>query len=51
MHSRQRPAEPTAQPSWLPAPGGDIRPILRMYTRGDDVLNGTYRLLAIQRLT
>ena len=42
--------DPALAPNWLPAPHGDFRPILRMYEPGDTVLDGSYRLPAIQRL-
>ena len=39
------------QTNWLPAPAGDFRPILRMYQPGESVLDGTYPLPGIKRLT
>lgn len=37
--------------NWLPAPAGAFRPILRMYAPGADVLDGTYVLPAIRKLS
>ncbi|MBD5785758.1 DUF1254 domain-containing protein [Cellulosimicrobium terreum] len=40
---------PVGTVNWLPAPAGPFRPILRMYTPGQDVLDGTYEVPAIHR--
>lgn len=40
--SSTRPTEPDVVANWLPAPKGRFRPILRMYTPGEAVLDGTY---------
>ncbi|MFS0701324.1 DUF1254 domain-containing protein [Cellulomonas sp. 179-A 4D5 NHS] len=40
---------PDAPVNWLPAPAGPFRPILRMYTPGQDVIDGTYEVPAIHR--
>lgn len=40
---------PEGTVNWLPAPAGPFRPILRMYTPGQDVLDGTYEVPAIHR--
>ena len=37
--------------NWLPAPAGDFRPILRMYQPGPSVLDGTYVLPAIRKVS
>lgn len=37
--------------NWLPAPSGTFRPILRMYQPGAAVLDGSYRLPPIRRIT
>jgi hypothetical protein len=36
--------------NWLPTPGGDFRPLIRMYQPGADVLNGSYELPPIRRV-
>jgi hypothetical protein len=36
--------------NWLPAPGGDFRPIMRMYQPKPEVLAGDYALPAIRRV-
>lgn len=35
--------------NWLPAPGSDFRPVLRMYEPGPDILTNTYQIPAITR--
>jgi hypothetical protein len=37
--------------NWLPAPGGSFRPILRMYQPRSEILDGTYSLPAIKKVT
>jgi hypothetical protein len=37
--------------NWLPAPEGDFRPILRMYEPGKAILDGTYEIPPITRLS
>ena len=46
-----RPADATAAANWLPAPEGDFRPLLRLYAPGAAVLDGSYRLAPIERVT
>ncbi len=46
----EEPADPLARANWLPAPEGDFRPVLRMYTPGSSVFDGTYRIPAIERI-
>ncbi|MFD5205713.1 DUF1254 domain-containing protein [Streptomyces anulatus] len=41
---RERPDDPAAAANWLPAPAGDFRPMIRLYTPGQSVLDGTYQL-------
>ncbi len=45
------PADSDAAANWLPTPSGDFRPILRMYEPGPSVLDGTYSLPAVRRIT
>ncbi|MEV4948970.1 DUF1254 domain-containing protein [Streptomyces sp. NPDC053755] len=44
---RERPENPTEAANWLPAPDGDFRPMIRLYTPSPSVLDGTYRLPSI----
>jgi len=50
--SHKEPADPQAAANWLPAPAGEFRPILRMYSPRPEVLDGSYRVppLVCQRL-
>lgn len=48
--SAARPA-PERVANWLPAPTGDFRPVLRMYVPGPEVLDGTYVIPAIRRIS
>ncbi|MFJ6609643.1 DUF1254 domain-containing protein [Streptomyces sp. NPDC091289] len=41
---RERPDDPAEAANWLPAPSGDFRPMIRLYTPGQSVLDGTYQL-------
>ncbi|MFC8626764.1 DUF1254 domain-containing protein [Streptomyces anulatus] len=41
---REQPGDPAEAANWLPAPKGDFRPMIRLYTPGQSVLDGTYRL-------
>ncbi|MFF1920262.1 DUF1214 domain-containing protein, partial [Streptomyces sp. NPDC058221] len=41
---RERPDDPAGAANWLPAPAGDFRPMIRLYTPGQSVLDGTYQL-------
>ncbi|MFI8271960.1 DUF1254 domain-containing protein [Streptomyces rubiginosohelvolus] len=41
---RERPTDPAEAANWLPAPTGDFRPMIRLYTPGQPVLDGTYQL-------
>ncbi|MFJ7056465.1 DUF1254 domain-containing protein [Streptomyces griseobrunneus] len=47
--SRERPADPARAANWLPAPAGDFRPLLRLYTPGAAVLDGSYEIPAVER--
>lgn len=44
------PTDEKAAANWLPAPAGRFRPILRLYLPGDEVLDGRYRVPAIERI-
>ncbi|MFG2623965.1 DUF1254 domain-containing protein [Streptomyces sp. NPDC048473] len=46
---KERPAGPAAAANWLPAPGGDFRPVLRLYEPGPEILDGTYEIPAVER--
>lgn len=51
IHIRKdRPADPAEAANWLPAPEGDFRPVIRLYTPGQAVLDGRYEVPAIQVL-
>ncbi|AZP14850.1 DUF1254 domain-containing protein [Streptomyces aquilus] len=41
---RERPEDPVEAANWLPAPAGDFRPMIRLYTPRQSVLDGTYQL-------
>ncbi|WP_240802743.1 DUF1254 domain-containing protein [Streptomyces sp. A0642] len=41
---RERPDDLDGAANWLPAPEGDFRPMIRLYTPGQSVLDGTYQL-------
>jgi hypothetical protein len=45
------PTDPTARANWLPAPTGAFRPLMRMYVPSEDLLDGTYVLSPIQKVT
>lgn len=45
------PSDPTARANWLPTPPGPFRPLLRMYEPSSDIIDGTYAIPAIQRVT
>lgn len=47
--SHDRPADPARAANWLPAPAGDFRPMLRLYTPGAAVLDGSYEIPAVER--
>ncbi|OAL60209.1 hypothetical protein A6R74_21860 [Halomonas sp. ALS9] len=47
--SHARPADPARAAHWLPAPAGDFRPMLRLYTPGASVLDGRYEIPAVER--
>ncbi|WP_405509544.1 DUF1254 domain-containing protein [Streptomyces cyaneofuscatus] len=48
--SLDRPADPARAANWLPAPAGDFRPMLRLYTPGAAVLDGSYAIPAVERV-
>ncbi|MFF1835027.1 DUF1254 domain-containing protein [Streptomyces sp. NPDC058231] len=43
----ERPADPAAV-NWLPAPDGEFRPVLRLYTPGRAALDGSYAFPAVE---
>ncbi|WP_308409598.1 DUF1254 domain-containing protein [Streptomyces sp. A3M-1-3] len=45
---RDRPTDPDEAANWLPTPAGDFRPMVRLYTPREEVLDGTYRLPPIE---
>lgn len=45
------PTDPVARANWLPTPAGDFRPLLRVYMPGQSVLDGTYELPPIRRIS
>ncbi|WP_406381151.1 DUF1254 domain-containing protein [Streptomyces sp. NBC_01618] len=46
---RERPAGPAAAANWLPSPGGEFRIVLRLYVPGQEILDGTWEIPAVQR--
>ncbi len=48
--SHREPHDPVARANWLPAPAGPFRPILRVYVPDAAVIDGRYRLPAIERV-
>ena len=48
--SATRPTDEKAAANWLPAPAGPFRPMLRLYEPGEDVLDGSYAVPAIERI-
>ena len=48
--SKDRPADAEAAANWLPAPEGDFRPILRLYTPRQAALDGSYVIPVIERV-
>ncbi|MEU8676149.1 DUF1254 domain-containing protein [Streptomyces sp. NPDC048560] len=48
--SRARPEDPEQAANWLPAPEGDFRPMLRLYTPEQAVLDGSYVIPPIERV-
>lgn len=49
--SAARPADEAAAANWLPAPLGAFRPLLRLYAPGPAVLDGSYRLSPIEKVS
>ncbi|MER6997840.1 DUF1254 domain-containing protein [Streptomyces sp. NPDC000410] len=45
---QDRPEGPGEAANWLPAPPGDFRPVVRLYSPKDAVLEGSYRLPPIE---
>ncbi|TXR99941.1 DUF1254 domain-containing protein [Streptomyces sp. col6] len=45
---QERPDDADEAANWLPAPEGDFRPMIRLYTPGPSVLDDTYRLPPVQ---
>lgn len=45
------PNDPDRKANWLPTPVGDFRPMIRIYQPRESVLNGTYALPAIRRVS
>jgi hypothetical protein len=48
--SKESPGE-DKQSNWLPTPDGPFRPIMRMYQPSNQILDGTYQLPAIKKIT
>jgi hypothetical protein len=48
---RDEPTDSAKKANWLPTPAGDFRPMLRMYQPHEAVLDGTYTLPAIHRVS
>ena len=48
--SATRPTDQKEAANWLPAPEGPFRPLLRLYEPGDDVLDGSWAVPAIERV-
>ncbi|KQO97493.1 DUF1254 domain-containing protein [Leifsonia sp. Leaf264] len=48
---QHEPEDADRRANWLPTPQGDFRPMLRMYQPRDAVLNGSYSLPAIRRVS
>ena len=46
---KERPENPAEEANWLPAPEGDFRPMIRLYTPKEAVLNGSYQLPRLER--
>ncbi len=46
----EEPVTPEERANWLPTARGDFRPLLRAYQPGAAILDGTYRLPAIERV-
>ena len=46
---KERPGNPAEASNWLPSPEGDFRPMIRLYTPKDAVLNGSYQLPRLER--
>ena len=44
------PTDPRERANWLPAPSGPFRPMLRVYAPRQALLDGTYRMPAVQRV-
>jgi hypothetical protein len=45
------PTDPKAKANWLPTPVGDFRPLVRIYLPETPVLDGTYQLPPIQKVS
>lgn len=48
---RSEPTDPAKRANWLPTPPGEFRPLVRIYLPDETVLDGTYRLPPIQRVS
>ncbi|MCI2956626.1 DUF1254 domain-containing protein [Agromyces atrinae] len=47
--SHDEPTDADARANWLPAPAAPFRPMIRLYSPRESVLDGTYRLPAIEK--
>lgn len=45
------PDDAKCRANWLPAPAGDFRPMMRLYVPGPEILDGTYELPPIMRVS
>lgn len=48
--SADEPSDPQERANWLPSPRGPFRPLLRVYAPGAALLDGRYRMPALERL-
>ena len=48
---RYRPSGPADTSNWLPAPAAPFRPLMRLYQPQAAVLDGTYKLPPITKVT
>lgn len=48
---RDEPTDPKAKANWLPTPEGDFRPLVRIYLPEEAVLDGSYELPPIQKVS
>lgn len=48
---RDEPGDVARRANWLPTPAGQFRPILRVYLPGEAILDGTYTLPHVRRIS